>query len=326
MTQTTVIDPAAIIEQIATLLDARYIFPEVGAQMIARLRERLPDYTAIADPGALAAAITADLQGISRDKHLHMDYDPTGAAHLLGADPNDREVRIDAWLDYIAKYNYGFVKLEWLPGSIGYLDLRWFPPPDSPAGDLAIASMAFLSHARAIIFDLRKNGGGTPMMIQLLMTYLFDASEIRHLNTFYTRHDDKTTHFWTQPYVPGRRLPDVDVYVLTSGNTFSGGEEFAYNLKVMERGTLVGETTGGGANPGGSHALDSQFTIFVPDGRAINPITQTNWEGVGVEPHVQVAAEDALRVAQRLALEKLIERASGDDDRAELRRALDALS
>src|SRR5690606_13915031 len=127
---------------------------------------------------------------------------------------------------------------------------------------------------------------GAPEMVQFLISYLFD-DEIRHLNDIYTRFNDTTTHFWTLPYVPGKRMPDVDVYVLTSSGTFSGGEEFSYNLRSMERATLIGETTGGGAHPGRDFPINDLFTLFIPGGRAINPVTKSNWEGTGVTPHVE---------------------------------------
>lgn len=314
-------DHTRIIDRAVELLDERYIYPEVGNKMIARLRERLPDYQAITELNVLAKTITDDLQAISHDKHLHMDYNPVGALELLNAGDDSRNVGFESWVRSLAKENYGFQKLEWLPGGVGYLDLRWFPPPDSPAGDVAVAAMAYFAHAKAIIFDIRNNGGGSPLMVQLLMSYLFEGW-IKHLNTFYTRHDDTTIHFWTQPYVPGKRLPNVDVYVLTSNHTFSGAEEFAYNMKMMERGTLIGETTGGGANPGEAHALNEQFTLFVPDGQAINPITKTNWEGIGVEPHIATPADDALRVAQVTALEKFLSRTEDDTERKELNEYL----
>ena len=94
------------------------------------------------------------------------------------------------------------------------------------------------------------------------------------------------------------------MYVLTSNHTFSGAEEFSYNLKMLKRATIVGETTGGGAHPVAGHRIDEHFIIGVPFARAINPITHTNWEGVGVKPDIIVPANDALATAQKLLLEK----------------------
>ncbi len=96
------------------------------------------------------------------------------------------------------------------------------------------------------------------------------------------------------------------MYVLTSNRTFSAAEEFSYNLKNLERATLVGETTGGGAHPGGPLIATDRYQVWVPTGRAINPITNTNWEGTGVSPHVAVPQAEALDRAYLMALEKLM--------------------
>ena len=140
-------------------------------------------------------------------------------------------------------------------------------------------------------------------MIALISTYLFD--EPTHLNDIWERKDNSTQQYWTLPYVPGKRLNDKPVYVLTSKLTFSGAEEFSYNLKNLKRATIVGETTGGGAHPVAGHRVDDHFMIGVPFARAINPISKTNWEGTGVEPDVKVPAVEALTTAEKLAHEKL---------------------
>ncbi|HEY6414403.1 MAG TPA: S41 family peptidase [Edaphobacter sp.] len=163
--------------------------------------------------------------------------------------------------------------------------------------------MNFLAHTDAVIFDLRENGGGDPKMVSLIATYLFDQPE--HLNDLYERKTDTTTQYWTQPFVPGTKLGDKPVYVLTSNRTFSGAEEFTYDLKNLKRATIVGETTGGGAHPVRGVRVDDHFVVGVPFARAVNPVSKTNWEGTGVEPDVSVKAADALTTAQKLAESKL---------------------
>ncbi|MCA1792094.1 MAG: tetratricopeptide repeat protein [Thioalkalivibrio sp.] len=152
--------------------------------------------------------------------------------------------------------------------------------------------MQLLSNADAIIVDLRNNDGGSPEMVQLLSSYFFDTRT--HLNSLYWRRGDRTQEFWTLDHVPGRRLPRVPLLVITSNATFSGAEEFTYNMQTRDRATIIGETTGGGANPGGMMPVGTRFGIFVPTGRAVNPVTGTNWEGVGVRPDLVVAAAVAL--------------------------------
>jgi C-terminal processing protease CtpA/Prc len=155
---------------------------------------------------------------------------------------------------------------------------------------------------------VRRNGGGSPHTVAMLSSYLFDQPT--HLNSLYWRERDRTDEFWTTREVRGKRFGQgKPVYVLTSRQTFSGAEEFSYNLKALKRATLVGETTGGGAHPGGVRRVHELFTVFVPTGRAINPVTRTNWEGTGVVPDVAVPADEALHRARELAA-KAVARAS----------------
>ncbi len=198
--------------------------------------------------------------------------------------------------------------VERLDGNIGYVELRAFFPAEAPgAGDAAAAAMRLLAHTGALIIDLRRNHGGDPSMVALLSSYLF--SESVHLNSLYWRANDFTQQFWTFPYVPGPRFVDKPVYVLTSGETFSGAEEFTYNLKNLKRATIVGETTGGGAHPGDDFPITPHFGVWVPTGRAVNPITGTNWEGTGVAPDIRVPADEALDVAYAAALRHVVEHA-----------------
>ena len=161
-------------------------------------------------------------------------------------------------------------------------------------------------HANAIIFDLRDNHGGDPNMVALIATYLFDHPT--HLNDIYNRRENSTHQYWTLSDVPGKRLVDKPAYVLTSSETFSGAEEFSYDLKNLKRATLVGETTGGGAHLVSGHRIDDHFEIGVPFARGINPISKTDWEGTGVQPDVKVNAANALETAEKLARRKLQER------------------
>ncbi len=113
------------------------------------------------------------------------------------------------------------------------------------------------------------------------------------------------------------------MYVLTSSNTFSGGEEFAYNLRNLERATIIEETTGGGAHPVRPVKVSDRFMIGVPFARAISPITKTNWEGTGVAPHIQTPAAEALDAAYLLAIEKVAETTKNPQQKAQLLRLLE---
>ena len=291
---------ARLVNHIADELIGSYIFEDVGRAMAEDIRKRLADgeYDAIEYSYPFAQRLTDDLRAICHDKHLRvMPRIPITRRGERLSRPADRGPRPEA--------NYGFAKVEVLPGNVGYIKLNGFEgSPD--ARPTAAAAMAFVANTEALIFDLTENGGGSPNMINFLCGYLFDQRV--HLNTFENRVTGVVTvsHTYSEENVPGKHYgQDKPVYVLTSGYTFSGAEEFTYDLKNLERATIVGETTGGGAHPVDFRTLNKYFVLKVPFGRAVNPISKTNWEGTGVVPHVEVPADQAKDKAYHLALEAI---------------------
>jgi C-terminal processing protease CtpA/Prc len=160
--------------------------------------------------------------------------------------------------------------------------------------------MASLNHVDAIIFDLRDNRGGYSSMVSLISAYLFN-----HPEYMYDPRESPTQQSWTLSPVRGNRLADKPVYVLTSSSTISAAEQFCYDLKMLRRVTLVGETTHGSAHAGVFHRIDDHFGMGIPEARAINPFSKTDWEGTGVEPDVKVKAAEALETAKKLAESRL---------------------
>lgn len=286
------------LDSIVRILRDNYVFPEVAEKMAeaVRLNHTKGQYDELSTPAAFAQQLTRDLQAVSRDKHLRVLYSP----HVIA---EERKVKTQADRDRLEQErarelkqdNFGFREAKILDGNIGYLDLRMFADPKY-AGETAHAAMRTFSQVDALIIDLRRNGGGSPFMIQLISSYFFSDKPV-HLNSFYDRPSNTTSETWTLPKTAGFRRPELALYILTSSYTFSAGEEFCYNLKNLKRATLIGEVTGGGAHPTGSVIATDKFFVRVPKGRAINPITQTNWEGTGVTPDIQVPADEALNVA-----------------------------
>jgi len=299
---------ARVIEGAVANLNEFYIYPETAKKMEAALRahQKKGDYDSLNDAEAFADLLTNHLQEVSHDKHLHVIFSPRVVPKGdPGRDP-EGEARMRTQLE---RNNCFFDKVEHLPSNIGYLKFDAFPNPQI-CGPTVTAAMGFLANSDAIIFDLRQNGGGDPKMVQFISSYLFD--EPTHLNDMYNRKEDSTTQYWTLPYVPGKRFAGKPVFVLTSTRTFSGAEEFTYNLKNLKRATIIGETTGGGAHPVSGHRIDDHFMIGVPGGRPINPISKKDWEGTGVEPDVKVSADQALDVAKKMAAEQIQKKVPGE--------------
>lgn len=306
----------AVIDSISRLLNENYIFPEKAKEMTTFLRQKYVDkkYDNISDPLQFSAQLTSDLQSISHDLHINVRFDPQMMNEIRMSHTSEDSLHfVDLMNQREARENFGFAEVKILSDGVGYLKLTGFSGSDL-AGEAATAAMNFLSRSEALIIDLRQNGGGSPDMIQLLTSYLFPQGSRIHLNDFYYRPTDDTQQRWTFPYVSGKRMPEAEVYVLTSSRTFSAAEEFTYNLKNLKRATIIGETTGGGAHPGDFMIAGEGFGIFVPSGRAINPITKTNWEGTGVTPNVVTSAEKALDEAHFLAVSRLAERYAQDPE------------
>jgi len=308
---------AEIIDSVTSTLNRAYVFPDVAKEMEQHVRELLKkhEYDTISSTNQFTQKLSEDLRSVSNDKHLNVSYfdDEYIEGYMNDTLTDEEEKRR---LRMMAYENHGFNKVERLPGNIGYVDFTAFEDAGI-AGATAIAAMNFVSNCDAVIIDLRQNGGGSPSMIQLISSYFFD--EPVHLNSFFFRENDTVHQFWTQSYVPGEKMTDVELYVLTSSRTFSAAEEFTYNMKNLERATIVGETTGGGAHPvEGRFFANLNVGMSVPFGRAVNPVTGTNWEGTGIEPHIVVPQDSALLYARLDALKKLKDKA--DDE--ELRDAL----
>jgi hypothetical protein len=287
----------------AALLDSFYVFPAIAKRMSDSVRARLTRgaYDSYGSGPGFAMRLNRDLGEIAHDRHLRIGYSvrvrPPQNAQAATPITTTAE-RLSEERREMDKVNCGFQRADVLDGNVGYVKFDMFADPEV-CGATAQAAMSFVAGTRALIIDLRENHGGRARMVAFIASYLFDHRT--HLNDLWTRSTDSTQEFWTSDSVPGRRFgSEKSIYVLTAARTFSGGEELAYDLKALKRATIVGETTGGGAHPVSDHRIDDHFTIGVPWGKAINPVTHTNWEGVGVEPDVKVSALEALATAQRL--------------------------
>jgi len=309
-----------VIEALAKQLQANYVFPDVAKELSAQLTAKLArgDYDRANTAKAFGDALTHDLKELGKDGHFMVGFDPSFLAQpardATAARAEIEQVRAD-----VVGSSFGIQRVERLPGNVGYLEIRQFGPTELVSAAYASA-MLLLSGTDALILDLRRNGGGEPTSVAYLLSHFFAEGDERHLNDLYFRHDNATRQYWTSPSVGVHYTKPV--YVLTSPRTFSGGEECAYDLQTQKRATLVGETTGGGANPGDPVELAAGFAAFIPNGRAINPVTHTNWEHVGVKPDIAVPAANAQQAAYVAILKTLLAKATDPEERDGLQHVL----
>jgi hypothetical protein len=301
----------AVVQELAQTVEGNYAFPAIAKQVAAQIRDKdaRQAYAGANTATALADMLTADMRAVTKVLHLRVRFDPSfqvapPRAEALGAEElaqqRERSERTAG----------GIHRVERLPGNVGYLELRTFEPAMFSASPIN-AAMTLLKNTEALILDLRKNTGGNGEAVAYLLSHFFAEGDQRHLNNLLDRQGNLTYQSWTSNAVAIHYTRPI--YVLTSKRTFSAAEECAYDLQALKRATIVGEVTGGGANPGGFFPVGSGFVSFIPTGQSINPVTGANWEGAGVKPDVAIPAERALEVANARILREIVIPKTGDE-------------
>ena len=300
----TALDTDRIVTETAKLIAEHYVFPDVAEQLSTLISDRLAagGYAAAGTAEELGVLVTEDLQSVNGDRHLRLQYhaeevpeEPGGA--LLSEITREADGSMNG-VPLVQRLDGGVALLELAP-IIFPMQLK-----DGAAGETLIAALNLVACAEALIIDLRRNRGGSPDTVAFICSYLLDEST--HLNTNYWRDGDTYAQSWTLPYVPGPRFGgSKPLYILTSGTSFSGAEELAYDLQQLGRAVIVGERSRGGAHPREGYTVHPHLEATVPIGRSVNPVSGTDWEGVGVQPDIEVPAAEALDRAHREALTAL---------------------
>ena len=288
---------------LAGMVEKDYFDPTIGAKVASTLREGLSKgrYAGAPDLESLANLLTSDMYAVAKDRHLALFATKGLPSRPSQAPTVARESRKERG----QHENFGLQKVEVLPGNVGYLRLTGFYQPQE-AREAIAASMAFLSHADALIIDLRDHGGGSSETVALFTSYLLDSPgaplfEIAHRSQ--VTPDQYLTESAALPHRNGTR----PTFLLTSPRTSSGGEAVAFLLQERHRAEVIGEGTWGGANQvPPPRAVTQSFEALIPNGHTASALTGKNWEGVGVIPDIPVGADSALRVAHARAIQSLL--------------------
>ncbi|MBS1663164.1 MAG: S41 family peptidase [Bacteroidetes bacterium] len=310
----------AVIDSLVAKLGRIYVYEDVAQKMgdVLRLHRSRGDYDTVSDRAVFARMLTSELRAISKDGHLGVDYSAAGVKDESPGSPSEEVVMQfrNTW----ARSNFNFKKVEVMEGNVGLLELNTFFPAEW-IKELAQSAMSFLGNTDAVIIDLRNNHGFAPDGVLLMESYFFNDAV--HLSDAYDRDGGTMRQTWTMPVVAGRRLGEVDVYILVGRNTFSAPEDFTYNMQAMGRAKVVGEVTGGGAHGTRPFKVGEYFTASIPFSYSVSTVTHTDWEGRGVQPDVVVPADKALLTAQVMAIRALVKRIAGQADRvAELEKII----
>lgn len=284
-----------------------YPFPEVSEKTITGLQTQYSNgfYDRYNSPNEFASVVTNSLEEFSNDKHLDLIYNPGLAKSLLEDSESDdfvytaEEAKIEVW------NNYGFKELSILDGNVGYLNLSVFFATHY-AGKAADNAMSFFSNCNALIIDLRQNGGGWDDMVNYLLGYFIDIKEPLLRDISLSTLDSTYYSAVIPNYVSGKKLIDIPIYVLTSQATASAAECFAFYLRFFNKNvTIIGKKTAGAENPVTHIAIDDNFVLQIPGYKKIYSSNPNIWEGIGINPDIEVEAENAKRIAYLNALKKL---------------------
>lgn len=265
-------------------------------------------YKNITDPNKLAAQLTNDLRSINGDLHMNVSlHSPSGTV---------KENKVSKNIDTKGTWsNYGFQEIKVLDGNIGYLKISHFTNWNSfeEAKKVINSSFLFLQNTDALILDVRNNRGGFEEIVAYLISYLFDEGPI-HLSDYYRRYENKRVGIYTSKDIPGKKLPNIPVYVLVNDQSASAAESLAYMLKHLKRATIIGETTMGAGNGAMTHKINERFSVSISSETTINAVTQTSFEQVGVIPNIKTSSEEAFNKSYFLALNYLKENNSKNID------------
>jgi retinol-binding protein 3 len=326
------------------LLETIYVSPEIGTRLARQLKEKFEagSYASAANQMELAEMLTRDLRDWSNDRHLNVRYDADASADAI-LDPESFEKQKSAMFPRandsgsgsrgpapdqrmiagLEQDNYHFRQTKILSGNVGYLELGGFAPGPA-AQEKAAQAMSALATSYAVIIDLRDCPGGAAEMVDFLASYFFDA-EPRVLMNRYIRPTNERVQNTTVANVPGKRMPEIDLYILVSSRTASAGESFSYTLQQYGRAKIVGEKTAGAGYNNIIVPLGKGLAFSVSYGRPEHPRSGKGWEGVGVEPDIAVPAGEALAAAHKAALRKLIGKTTDEHRKKELTAALEEL-
>ena len=319
----TLATQAHVIKLISAKLTQEYVFHEKANKIVLQLNQLQSSghFNNFISSSEFSSELTKQLQVLSQDKHLQVEFTPEAMPLELSAEMQN--VRKAEELAMWRAHNFGFEKIERLPFNIGYLQLTAFGPVKEVAPLLASA-MNLLANTDSLIIDLRGNFGGEEQTVSMLASYFFE--ERTHLLDMFKRKNNVIEQHWSHEYVEGARYDSAkNVYILIDKDTFSAAEDFSYTMKHLSTATLIGEQTGGAANSGDFVQLTPHFSMFLPSGRGVNPMTQTNWEGTGVKPDIHVAADQALNVAQKTILEKILAKETHEGRKKRLNARISSL-
>lgn len=280
----------ASLNGVVRVLNQEYVFPETALKVSALLQQQ-EQKGALADITSqeqFVEKVGALIRQHSGDGHLNLALiaEQGGVSHRL-KETEQRKIN-----------NFAFEQARILPGNVGYLKLHKFWQAEA-AHKVGHAALVFLSHSDHIVIDLRDSGGGSPQLVQYLISHFVPEGTL--LWEVFDRNGQNTEQVRSLAVPDSELLKTKPLFILQSKELASAGEFFSYTLQQLGRAVVIGETSAGLAHYTGASQVNDWLFVRIPMFRPVNPVTGNNFEGVGVEPNITVSSEMALYTALRLA-------------------------
>ncbi|MBX7152226.1 S41 family peptidase [bacterium] len=281
-----------IVVKVASLLKENYVFIEKADAMAAELTRKLEtnQYDAFETLDSFGDQLNRDLINLSKDKHLQINFSPKIVRQLRKEAAGEKEVPDEGFIELLKGENFRMRKVEILHGNIGYFKLDNFVELKYCKETLT-GAMNFISNASAIVLDLSDCGGGPSETMDFILSYFLpESTKISELRF---RKNNEMKESYTVKDATIKKLTDVPLFILVSGNTASAAEGLAACLKEYKRAALVGGQTKGLGNPGELFVINDVLYMFITTAVSKTAKSGANFDGVGITPDIAVSSSNA---------------------------------
>jgi hypothetical protein len=293
--QITSEDKNAAIQTIAKQIAANYIFPEKGGQIAMHLHTEnfKGAFNKAENWKQFDELVTKELKSFSHDDHLYVSNDPEIAKGL-----KETSTRAGGRVNIEPLINTKMVQeSKVIAGNIGYLKFTSINITRNNLSEIADA-MNSIRDTKALVIDLRDNGGGGSEMGPVLESYFLPAGKP---TLQFTTRDGNVTVDSTVNWLQEKRY-EHPVYIIVNRKTASAAEAFAFILQQNRRAKIIGETSSGAAYMNSWFAVNDENFVSVSTAAPSLPGKELSWQDEGVQPDIRVKKGDALEVALKEAV------------------------
>lgn len=175
---------------------------------------------------------------------------------------------------------------------IGYLLVASFAREQRDDFDLVLEALRGLRDCKALVLDVRTNGGGDEMLARRLAGFFVVEDRVYAAHRVRDPKAEGGFQDQQERTLRGNPAPDVfdkPVAVLMGPLNMSSAEAFLLMMKQAPQAVLVGANSYGSSGNPQPHQLLPGLSVMLPSWQALRP-DGTCFEGEGITPHMPVEA------------------------------------